>query len=151
MKMKNILIIFVLILLSDIQSNNNIKKEMNVNEYNKKQLERIRKKKQIKKNSKNLTYFEDENDILMRQLEEGTFVYERCDHGHTPDVVSDCTRFQTEESSCCYFTYGSDIGCIKLRTRYLGSINYGDLYLECQSKFLNYFISILILNLIILF
>ena len=87
----------------------------------------------------------------MRQLEEGTFVYERCDNGHTPDVVNDCTRFQTDESSCCYFTYGSDIGCIKLRTRYLGSINYGDLYLECQSKFLNYFIFILILNLIILF
>ena len=148
--MKKILIIFFLIHLSNIQSNNNIKKEMNVNEYNKKQLERIKKKKQINKNSKNLTYFQDENDILMRQLEEGTFVYERCDNGHTPDVVNDCTRFQTDESSCCYFTYGSDIGCIKLRTRYLGSINYGDLYLECQSKFLKYFISIL-LNLIILF
>ena len=47
--MKKILIIFFLIHLSNIQSNNNIKKEMNVNEYNKKQLEKIKKKKQIKK------------------------------------------------------------------------------------------------------
>ena len=147
--MKKTLIILFLLLLSKIQSNSNVKKEMNVNIYNKKQIEKLKKKKQ-KNNSKNLTYFEDEKDILMRQLLEGTFVYERCDNGHTPDVVHDCTRFQTDESSCCYFTYGSDIGCIKLKTRYLGSINYGDLYLECQSKFLKYFISIL-LNLIILF
>jgi len=147
--MKKTLIILFLLLLSKIQSNSNVKKEMNVNIYNKKQIEKLKKKKQ-KNNSKNLTHFEDEKDILMRQLLEGTFVYERCDNGHTPDVVHDCTRFQTDESSCCYFTYGSDIGCIKLKTRYLGYINYGDLYLECQSKFLKYFISIL-LNLIILF
>ena len=145
--MKTILILIFLTFITFNKANKNVKREMSVYEYNKKQIER-HKKKQTKKS---LKYYEDENDILMRQLAEGTFVYERCDNGHTPDVIDDCTRFQTDQSSCCYFTYGSDIGCIKLRTRYLGSINYGDLYLECQSKFLNYFISILILNLIILF
>ena len=29
-------------------------------------------------------------------------VYTRCDNGHTPDDISDCTGNQTPESSCCH-------------------------------------------------
>ena len=46
--MKKTLIILFLLLLSKIQSNSNVKKEMNVNIYYKKQIEKLKKKKQKK-------------------------------------------------------------------------------------------------------
>lgn len=64
--------------------------------------------------------------------EERTFRY--CDHGKTPDVKDDCTKHQTEESSCCYFAYGNQIGCVYLGIRYLGSTDYGGLTLYCDSN-----------------
>ena len=77
-------------------------------------------------------------DTVVLNMSDPNFQFVRCDHGHTPDVVDDCTRFQTETSSCCYFTYGETTSCIYLGIRYLGSGQYGDLYIECKSNFVNF-------------
>ena len=77
-------------------------------------------------------------DTVVLNMSDPNFQFVRCDHGHTPDVVDDCTRFQTENSSCCYFTYGETTSCIYLGIRYLGSGQYGDLYIECKSNFVNF-------------
>ncbi len=74
-------------------------------------------------------------DVEVLNMSDPNFQFVKCDHGHTPDVIDDCTRFQTETSSCCYFTYGETTSCIYLGIRYLGSGQYGDLYIECKSNF----------------
>ena len=61
-------------------------------------------------------------------------VYTRCDNGHTPDDISDCTTHETAESSCCLFTYGQDTGCVLIGFKYLGSKTVGDMVVNCQSK-----------------
>ena len=61
-------------------------------------------------------------------------VYNRCDNGHTPDDISDCTTHETEESSCCLFTYGQDTGCVLIGFKYLGSKTVGDMVVNCHSK-----------------
>ena len=61
-------------------------------------------------------------------------VYNRCDNGHTPDDISDCTGNQTPESSCCLFTYGQDTGCVLIGFKYLGSKTVGDMVVNCKSK-----------------
>lgn len=73
---------------------------------------------------------EEDNDIINV---EGV---DRCDHGHTPDYLGDCTRYQEEERSCCMFQYGRDVGCIFLPFRYLGSYQVGDMRVQCLSKFI---------------
>ena len=77
-------------------------------------------------------------DTVVLNMSDPNFQFVRCDHGHTPDVVDDCTRFQIEKSSCCYFKYGETTSCIYLGIRYLGSGQYGDLYIECKSNFVNF-------------
>ena len=79
-------------------------------------------------------------------------VFERCDQGHQPDCLSDCTQYSNETSSCCYFTYGNDIGCIYVPFRYLGSKTVGDMKVNCHCNFLksfNFIISIFALILIL--
>ena len=66
-------------------------------------------------------------------------VYNRCDHGHTPDDISDCTKYDTSESSCCIFTYGQDTGCVLIGFKYLGSKSVGDMTVNCYNKFLESF------------
>ena len=63
-------------------------------------------------------------------------VYTRCDNGHTPDDISDCTTHETAESSCCLFTYGQDTGCVLIGFKYLGSKTVGDMVVNCESKFI---------------
>ena len=77
-------------------------------------------------------------EVEVLNMSDPNFQFVRCDHGHTPDVVDDCTRFQIEKSSCCYFKYGETTSCIYLGIRFLGSGQYGDLYIECKSNFLNF-------------
>ena len=60
-------------------------------------------------------------------------VYTRCDNGHTPDDISDCTTHETAESSCCLFTYGQDTGCVLIGFKYLGSKTVGDMVVNCKS------------------
>ena len=63
-------------------------------------------------------------------------VYTRCDNGHTPDDISDCTSHETADSSCCLFTYGQDTGCVLIGFKYLGSKTVGDMVVNCESKFI---------------
>ena len=66
-------------------------------------------------------------------------VYNRCDHGHTPDDISDCTKYDTSDSSCCIFTYGQDTGCVLIGFKYLGSKSVGDMTVNCYNKYLESF------------
>ena len=72
-------------------------------------------------------------------------VYTRCDNGHTPDDISDCTSHETTESSCCLFTYGQDTGCVLIGFKYLGSKTVGDMVVNCESKFIKTFYASLFL------
>ena len=69
--------------------------------------------------------------------EEITFTYNRCDHGHTPDDLSDCTKYKTNSSACCMFKYGVDTGCVLIGFQYLGTKTIGDMKVECVQRFLN--------------
>ena len=72
-------------------------------------------------------------------------VYTRCDNGHTPDDISDCTTHETAESSCCLFTYGQDTGCVLIGFKYLGSKTVGDMVVNCKSDNLRIYLFLLIL------
>ena len=74
------------------------------------------------------------NNLEIADLEKEDFVFEFCDHG-TPDTINDCTKYQTEDSSCCYFEYGTKLGCVMLGKRYLGNIEYGALIIKCNSLY----------------
>lgn len=82
----------------------------------------------------------------IEDLKKEDYVFEYCDHG-TPDTIDDCTKHQTEESSCCYFEYGSRIGCVMLGKRYLGDIEYGALIIKCSSLYMkeNYLLAVILL------
>ena len=108
----------------------------------KSQAEYKRKKKSKKQKIKIKTPEPKERKIIKRKLDdEGdddeeltASVYNRCDNGHTPDDISDCTGNQTPESSCCLFTYGQDTGCVLIGFKYLGSKTVGDMVVNCKSK-----------------
>ena len=72
-------------------------------------------------------------------------VYTRCDNGHTPDDISDCTTHETAESSCCLFTYGQDTGCVLIGFKYLGSKTVGDMVVNCKGDNLRIYLFLLIL------
>ena len=79
-------------------------------------------------------------------------VYNRCDHGHTPDDISDCTKYDTSESSCCIFTYGQDTGCVLIGFKYLGSKTVGDMVVNCKSKIIEiYYFSLIMMIIFFLF
>ena len=73
------------------------------------------------------------------EIDPTLLVYDRCDHGHTPDDISDCKKYQTDESSCCIFTYGQDTGCVKIGFKYLGSKSIGDMTVTCHNQFIKSF------------
>ncbi len=108
----------------------------------KSQAEYKRKNKSKKQKIKIKTPEPKERKIIKRKLDdEGdddeeltASVYNRCDNGHTPDDISDCTGNQTPESSCCLFTYGQDTGCVLIGFKYLGSKTVGDMVVNCKSK-----------------
>ena len=83
--------------------------------------------KEIKKLKRKLDDGDDDDEELTDS------VYTRCDNGHTPDDISDCTTHETAESSCCLFTYGQDTGCVLIGFKYLGSKTVGDMVVNCKS------------------
>ena len=120
----------------------------------KSQAEYKRKKKSKKQKIKIKTPEPKERKIIKRKLDdEGdddeeltASVYNRCDNGHTPDDISDCTGNQTPESSCCLFTYGQDTGCVLIGFKYLGSKTVGDMVVNCQSKNIGIYYVLLIMG-----
>ena len=103
------------------------------------------KKNETKKIKRKLDDDEDDDEELTDS------VYNRCDNGHTPDDLSDCTKHETPESSCCLFTYGQDTGCVLIGFKYLGSKAVGDMVVNCQSEMYNTYSFLLILIFIFLF
>ena len=84
--------------------------------------------------SKKRRRMDDDDDD--EEIDPTLLVYNRCDHGHTPDDISDCKKYQTEESSCCIFTYGQDKGCVLIGFKYLGSKSIGDMTVTCNNNFI---------------
>ena len=101
--------------------------------------------KRNKKHTSNIVFKKQKENKeikkLKRKLDDGDeddeeltdSVYTRCDNGHTPDDISDCTTHETAESSCCLFTYGQDTGCVLIGFKYLGSKTVGDMVVNCKS------------------
>ena len=126
----------------------------------KSQAEYKRKKNSNKQKIKIKTPEPKERKIIKRKLDdEGdddeeltASVYNRCDNGHTPDDISDCTGNQTPESSCCLFTYGQDTGCVLIGFKYLGSKTVGDMVVNCKSKIIEiYYFSLIMMIIFFLF
>ena len=126
----------------------------------KSQAEYKRKKKSKKQKIKIKTPEPKERKIIKRKLDdEGdddeeltASVYNRCDNGHTPDDISDCTGNETPESSCCLFTYGQDTGCVLIGFKYLGSKTVGDMVVNCKSKIIEiYYFSLIMMIIFFLF
>lgn len=78
-------------------------------------------------------------------------VYKRCDQGHTPDSLDDCTKYKTSNSSCCMFTYGVDSGCVLIGFQYLGSKTVGDMTINCNEDIIKVFRFMLIVLSFLLF
>ena len=99
------------------------------------------KRKLNKKISKNPegVIVKKKNTNKKRRMDDDEEVYNRCDHGHTPDDISDCTKYDTSKSSCCIFTYGQDTGCVLIGFKYLGSKSVGDMTVNCYNKYLESF------------
>ena len=126
----------------------------------KSQAEYKRKKNSNKQKIKIETPEPKERKIIKRKLDdEGdddeeltASVYNRCDNGHTPDDISDCTKNETPESSCCLFTYGQDTGCVLIGFKYLGSKTVGDMVVNCKSKIIEiYYFSLIMMIIFFLF
>ena len=73
------------------------------------------------------------------EIDPTLLVYDRCDHGHTPDDISDCTKYDTYDSSCCMFKYGQDTGCVLIGFKYLGSKMVGDMKVNCNNEYFKSF------------
>ena len=110
--------------------------------------------KKKKKHSSNIVFKKQKENNTIKKLkrklddeeEELTdSVYTRCDNGHTPDDISDCTTHETAESSCCLFTYGQDTGCVLIGFKYLGSKTVGDMVVNCHCKRIGIYYFLLII------
>lgn len=107
--------------------------------------------------SKKLAEFRKKNPLPKKRKlelsEDSTIdlVYKRCDHGHTPDSLDDCTKYKTDNSSCCMFSYGVDSGCVLIGFQYLGTKTVGDMTITCGDNYLQLFkFMTLILSLLLL-
>ena len=138
MKIKLVsLVLITLIFYSKSQHINTIKTQ----EENKKRSE---KRRQENREGIIKTYTKKEirrrlDDDEDEDVEATSLVYDRCDHGHTPDDISDCTKYSTDESTCCIFKYGQDTGCVLIGFKYLGSKSVGDMTVNCYNTFLETF------------
>ena len=112
--------------------------------------------KRKKKHSNNIVVKKQKENSVIKKLkrklddedddEELTdSVYTRCDNGHTPDDISDCTTHETAESSCCLFTYGIDTGCVLIGFKYLGTKTVGDMVVNCNGENLKIYSFLLII------
>ena len=131
--------LFILIISFDTLNSTFINSKKTQEEYKRrKQFERqrlkISKNKTIKKETKKIKKRKLDDDEEDEELTDK--VYTRCDNGHVPDDISDCTKNETPESSCCLFTYGQDTGCVLIGFKYLGSKTVGDMVVNCESKFI---------------
>lgn len=61
-----------------------------------------------------------------------------------PETVSDCTDASDSTGSCCLYTYNSIKQCTKLAKRYLGTITYGGLNIQCEGTFMKFYYSFFI-------
>lgn len=68
-----------------------------------------------------------------------------------PTIENDCYKFTTETNSCCYYSYGSVHSCIYLDTRFKGYLNYGGLFVSCDTNFLKFHLVIIMVFFMILF
>ena len=117
------------------------------------QLEYKKRKKFQKQKMKINEITNNESKKLKRKLDDDedddeeltASVYDRCDNGHTPDDISDCTTHETAESSCCLFTYGQDTGCVLIGFKYLGSKTVGDMVVNCHCKRIGIYYFLLII------
>ena len=144
--------LFILIISFDTLNSTFINSKKTQEEYKRrKRFERQRlkfsKNKTIKKETKKIKKrkLDDEDDDDEELTDK---VYTRCDNGHTPDDISDCTKNETPESSCCLFTYGQDTGCVLIGFKYLGSKTVGDMVVNCESKNIRIYYFLLILMII---
>ena len=132
-----LLILMTLMLYSKSQFINTIKTQQENKKRTAKRRKEIREGeiKAYTKNAKRRKLDDDEDD----DVEATSLVYDRCDHGHTPDDIDDCTKYSTDQSTCCIFTYGQDTGCVLIGFKYLGSKSVGDMTVNCYNTFLETF------------
>ena len=132
-----IIVLFILITLlyfcSSVHINTRQSQEQSKKRYQKKL---SRNPEGIIRTNKKRRRMDDEDD---EDIDPTLLVYNRCDHGHTPDDISDCTKYDTSDSSCCIFTYGQDTGCVLIGFKYLGSKSVGDMTVNCYSNYLELF------------
>ena len=134
---KNYLVLFILITLiyfcGPAHVNSRESQELSKKRYQKKL---SKNPEGILKTNKKRRRMDDEDN---EDIDPTLLVYNRCDHGHTPDDISDCTKYDTSDSSCCIFTYGQDTGCVLIGFKYLGSKSVGDMIVNCYNKYLESF------------
>ena len=109
-------------------------------------IEENKAKKNMTKKIKRKLDNDDEDDEELTDS-----VYNRCDNGHTPDDLSDCTKNETPESSCCLFKYGQDTGCVLIGFKYLGTKSVGDMVVNCESNNIGIYNFLLLIMIIFLF
>ena len=132
-----IIVLFILITLLYFCSSVHINTRQSQEESKKRYQKKLsRNPEGIIRTNKKRRRMDDEDD---EDIEPTFLVYNRCDHGHTPDDISDCTKYDTSDSSCCIFTYGQDTGCVLIGFKYLGSKSVGDMTVNCYSNYLELF------------
>jgi hypothetical protein len=57
----------------------------------------------------------------------------QCGNGK-PNTSSDCNQFSTHDSSCCYYNFFGQKGCIDYGAVVQGSIPYGSMVLQCEGQ-----------------
>ena len=123
------------------RNNNRIKKKQNSVSFVEQEKKKIKRRMDDDEEDD-----EDDEDILDNDdIELTSLVYNRCDNGHTPDDIKDCTKNQDETSSCCIFKYGTKTGCVKIGFKYLGSRSIGDMTVNCHHNFLQTFNLLLVI------
>ena len=100
-----------------------------------KQLMEERKRRERKKNAIKVKRKSNWRK-LQNEGKDNYDLFERCDQGHQPDTLNDCTQYSDDGRSCCRFKYGTNIGCIYVPFRYLGETTVGDMTVTCNSHFL---------------
>ena len=132
-----IIVLFILITLLYFCSSVHINTRQSQEESKKRYQKKLsRNPEGIIRTNKKRRRMDDEDD---EDIDPTLLVYNRCDHGHTPDDISDCTKYDTSDSSCCIFTYGQDTGCVLIGFKYLGSKSVGDMTVNCYSNYLELF------------
>jgi hypothetical protein len=51
-----------------------------------------------------------------------------------PTIPSDCNQYSTRDSSCCYYNFFGQRGCISYGAIIKGSVPYGSMVLQCGAE-----------------